>query len=84
MHGCDSAHVQSVPITERFQGKIVWQGTVEVFDLHGHATAGRCYAWSHSKDDGGERYVAVLGVPPVDSAQRAVQAAIVAEAKKNC
>jgi hypothetical protein len=72
-----------VPVHEVFQGKTVWRGEVEVFDLHQHPTAKHCYAWSHREgpDDQGERFVAVLEIPPVDSAQKAVRAAIVQQAK---
>src|SRR5438874_458058 len=81
LHGCESEHIESVPITERFQGKTVWDGVVEVFALRGHPRAQRCYAWSYAQDGGGDRFVAVLELPPVDSARRAVQAAIAAEAR---
>ena len=27
-HGCDSRHVESVPVVEQFENKIAWQGTV--------------------------------------------------------
>ena len=80
LHGCDSTHVESVPVTETFQGQTVWDGTVDVFDLEGHPTATRCYAWSHALDDSEKRrYVAVLHEGPVDSPQAAVRAAIVEE-----
>ena len=80
LHGCASTWAESVPITETFQGQTVWDGTVEVFDLQDHATATRCYAWSHAVE-GSERrrYVAVLHQWPVDSPQAAVKAAIVQE-----
>jgi hypothetical protein len=29
----------------------VWEGIVEVFDLLGHATASKVYAWAHDTDD---------------------------------
>lgn len=81
MHGCESRHVQSVPVREVFRGETAWQGTVEVFDLIGHAKAKRCYAWSYQ--DGGEtKSTAVLEIPPVDSPQTAVMVAIAAEARK--
>ena len=61
LHGCDSTWVESVPVTETFQGQTVWDGTVEVFVLRGHPTATRCYAWSHAVDGSEKRrYVAVL------------------------
>ena len=82
MHGCESRHVESVEMAESFQGRTVWQGTVEVFDLIGHPKAKRCYAWTHEKDGGGLRSVAVLELPPVDSPKTAVQAAIVADTKR--
>lgn len=79
LHGCDSRHVETVPVHETFSGETVWRGEVEVFDLIDHPTAKRAYAWAHETDDGGTRYVAVLHEPPVDSPRAAVQAAIVAE-----
>ncbi|MDB6123564.1 MAG: hypothetical protein JWQ71_2557 [Pedosphaera sp.] len=83
MHKADSTYVESVPVREIFQGKTVWKGVVEVFDLRGHPKATRCYAWSHKagKDDSDERFVAVLDIPPVVSPQSAVKVAIAAEVK---
>lgn len=74
LHNCSARHVSTVPVHETFQGQTVWQGEVEVFDLTGHPKAKRCYGWSHldgAKDES-ERFVAVLEIPPVDSAQKAV------------
>jgi hypothetical protein len=72
-----------VPRLERtFDGKPVWEGVVHVFDLAGHPSATRAYAWSSPIDRSAKRrFFAVLHVPPVDSPQAAVRAAIVAEAK---
>lgn len=83
LHGSAAVYRETVPVHEVFRGQTVWQGQVEVFDLHGHPKAKRCYAWSHPEgpDDTGERFVAVLEIPPVKSAQSAVQAAIVSESK---
>lgn len=84
LHKCSAFHVQSVPVHERFQGRTVWQGEVEVFDLKGHPKAIRCYAWSHSegKGDTGERFVAVLELPPVESPETAVRVQIVKDVKQ--
>ena len=81
MHGAKSTWVESVPVTEVFRGNTIWQGSVEVFDLNGYPKAKRCYAWSHldGKRDEREKVVAVLGIPPVDSAQSAVKVAIASE-----
>jgi len=78
LHGARAEHAESVPVKETFNGETVWDGVVEVFTLPEHA-AGKAYAWRHESDAGGWRYVAVLHKPPVDTPQRAVQAAIVAE-----
>lgn len=34
-------------LRETFKGSVVWDGTVQVFDLAGHPRATRAYAWSH-------------------------------------
>ena len=51
---------------------------MEVFALKGHPKAGLVYACAHETDDGGRRYVAVLGVAPIKSARDAVRASIAA------
>ena len=81
LHGAEATHVESVPVKETFQGKTVWEGIVEVFDLVGHPRAPRVYAWSHETDDPKDpkRHVTVLHIHPVNSAQTAVRAAIVQE-----
>jgi hypothetical protein len=85
LHGCKTArHIESVPVKETFRGQIAWQGVVEVFSITGHPKAKRCYAWSHLDGDKDERtkVFAVLELPPVTSAQTAVKAAIMSEAKQ--
>jgi hypothetical protein len=83
LHQCGAVHSQTVPVHEVFKGLTVWEGLVEVFDLHGHPKAKRAYAWSHREglNDEGERFVAVLEIPPVDSAKTAVQVQIVKDVK---
>jgi hypothetical protein len=70
-------------VHEVFQGKTIWKGDVEVFNLTGHPKAKRCYAWSHldGENDARTRFVAVLEIRPVDSARRAVQVQIVKDVK---
>ena len=81
LHGVESKHVQSVPVKETFQGKPVWEGIVEVFELVGHPKAPKVYAWAHETDDPKQprRHVTVLHIAPVLSAEAAVKAAIVQE-----
>ncbi|HUE52117.1 MAG TPA: hypothetical protein VMO80_07255 [Terriglobales bacterium] len=79
LHGVESSHVESVAVKETFQGKTVWEGVVEVFDLIGHPTALRVYAWAHDGKRPKESSVAVLHIEPITSAAAAVRAAIVQE-----
>jgi hypothetical protein len=69
LHGASATWRETVPVHEVFRGQTVWRGRVEV--------------WSHreGKNDEGERFVAVLEIPPVESAETAVQASILADAK---
>lgn len=80
MHGGTATLAQSVPVHEAFQGKTVWEGVVHVFDLTGHPTATRAYAWS-SPIEGSDkrRFFAVLHTDRINSPVEAVRAAIVAE-----
>jgi hypothetical protein len=79
-HGCAARLVQSVPVSESFDGKTVWEGVVHVFEITGHPKAKQAYAWS-SPIEGSDkrRFFAVLHVPPITSPVDAVRAAIVAE-----
>ncbi len=81
LHGAFATHVETVPVKETFKGETVWEGTVEVFDLHDHPNASRVYAWSHDTDDPSNprRHVTVLHLPPATSPLKAVQASIVSD-----
>ena len=67
----------AVEVTERFKGKIVWQGTVLVFALN-RPPDELCYAWV---DPDTERLVTVLNRPPVESPVTAVRAYIASREK---
>jgi hypothetical protein len=80
LHGIEATHIESVPVHEKFHGKTIWDGVVEVFDLVGHPNAGRVYAWAHETDEPNTpRHVTVLHIHPVTSPQTAVRAAIIQE-----
>ncbi|MCE0498226.1 MAG: hypothetical protein LV481_09815 [Methylacidiphilales bacterium] len=83
LHGCEARHLKTVPVIERWQGKTVWEGEVEVFDLIGHRATDRGYAWA--SDNKGKKteteVVAVLELPPVLSPQTAVKVALIGLAK---
>ncbi len=78
LHGCDSRHEASVPVTNTFRGRDIWVGTVEVFSLIGHPNAKRCFAWNHFPERDWDGDVAVLEISPIDSPLAAVRAVIVA------
>lgn len=81
LHGCLSVHVETVPVHETFNGKTIWNGDVEVFNLVNHAKANRAYAWAHlyGENDETTRYVTILELPPVRDAKTAVQAWIMSD-----
>ena len=84
LHKCGATYAQTVSVHEVFRGETVWQGDVEVFDLQGHPKAKRCYAWSHrqGENDQDARFVAVLEIPPVESAETAIRVQVVKDFKK--
>ena len=82
LHGLEATHVRSEDVREIFRGRVAWEGTVEVFTVTGYPRATMAYAWSFENNAGNLEHVAVLGVPPVSSAQDAVRAAIAAEMRE--
>ena len=71
--------VQVVPIREMRGEQLIWQGTVHIFDLAGHPTSNRAYAWSYELPDGKRRMFSVLHAGPVTGPREAIRAAMVAE-----
>jgi hypothetical protein len=47
LHDCGANFRETAPVQEVFQGRTLWQGEVEVFDVYGHPRTKVCYAWSH-------------------------------------
>ena len=75
--------MESVPIKETFQGKTVWEGTVEVFDLKDDPKDARAYAWVYETDNPKKpKHVTVLHTGPVTSPLTAVRAGIVEEFRR--
>jgi hypothetical protein len=77
---CKVRHARSVAVIEGFEGRAVWDGVVETFDLEGHPKAKKCYAFRFV-EDGRPVIKTVLGVPPADSPENAVRVGIAAKAK---
>ena len=81
MYQLEAEWLETVPVHETWQGETVWAGQVEVFAVD-HPQTKRVYAWSHVTTGTKRRFHAVLGVPPIDSPLKAVQASIVGAAKR--
>jgi hypothetical protein len=84
LHGSFATHVETVPVVETFQGQTIWEGEVEVFDLHDHPKASRVYAWTHETDDPDipRRTVTVLHLPPAITPRKAVQVSIASDVRE--
>ena len=81
LHGVKATHRESVPVTETWQGKTIWDGIVEVFDLHGHPKTDTAYAWLHDTGDPSDpiRHVTVLRIHPALTPLTAVRSFIMQE-----
>jgi hypothetical protein len=77
MPHCSAAWVEAELVQEKFHGKTVWNGIVQVFDLSDHPSATRCYWSSPVEGSSKRRFFAVLQTPPVQTAEDAVRAAII-------
>lgn len=83
-HGGKAVLVGAEPVKETFNGQTVWEGTVHVFDLDGHPSATRAYAWSSPVEGSAKRrFYAVLHLGGIRGPADAVRAAIVAENRKS-
>ncbi len=76
-HGCEATYLESVNTLETSKGQTVWRGIVAVFQITGHPKATRCYAWGRWLPNRKMCYVAVLGIPPINSPRKAIEVAIV-------
>jgi ethanolamine utilization microcompartment shell protein EutS len=81
IHGCEAISTETVEVEETHQGRTVWQGEVEVFELIGHPRANRCYAWGLPDEWGALQIVTVLEISPVNSALMAVRVALASGAR---
>lgn len=76
-HECSPTHRQTVFIRAKTKAEeTVWEGFVEEFELTGHKRAKKCYAWRHMESSDRSKIIAILGNHFIDSAQKAVEAAI--------
>jgi hypothetical protein len=83
LHNCKAKYKKETHVKETFEGQLVWEGDVYIFDLKDHPTAKLAYAWSSPVEGlDKRRFYAVLHAPPVKSAQDAVRASIANDYKQ--
>jgi|SoiMethySBSTD1v2_1073268.scaffolds.fasta_scaffold655146_2 hypothetical protein len=76
LHESPALWEATIPVREVVDGKVVWNGNVEVYLLVGHDKAKRCYAWMGETATGEKRVQIVLELPPIGSAADAVRATL--------
>lgn len=81
LHGVSATYIETVPVKETFEGKTMWEGQVEVFDIPDHANTNRVFAWAYDYEDADvpTQHVTVLQIPPATTPENAVRASIVSE-----
>jgi hypothetical protein len=80
---CEAAHCKTVIVDEKFQGKCIWRGAVEVYEVTGCPGASRCFAWMEEESGKSGRPVALLNKWPVISPETAVRTAIALDLSSN-
>jgi hypothetical protein len=60
MHNCGAVWLRSEHAHVADEGKTIWNGEVEVFNLMQHSTAKMAYAWTRE-----DQFIVVLEIPPV-------------------
>jgi hypothetical protein len=68
-------------VRDKVNGRVLWEGNVEVFALLGHDEALRCYARGHTGPSGRWEVTTGPAIPPVVSAATAVVAAFAVSVK---
>ena len=83
VHGCESRHLETIHVLEKFEGQIVWDGKVEIFELSDPFAGRKCFAWGcvEERPRKQRRYVTVLDAPNVTSAGQAVRASLISDSR---
>ncbi len=71
---CKAVYVHTQPVRIILEGKILWKGRVEVFDLQGHAYSKRAFGWCIRHKEKKTENIIVMGIPPLDTPLMAVKA----------
>lgn len=70
---CEAVYLQTQPVKYSLDGKMLWKGKVEVYNLKGHPQAKQAFGWGYTAAGGKIEYVTVMGVPPLDTPLAAVK-----------
>ena len=76
VHECRCSHFGSEHVREEHEGKLVWEGDVEIFQIEDHADARVAYGWAWQDSSNEIQYIGILNSPPINCANDAVKAAI--------
>jgi hypothetical protein len=72
LHGCPSRLVERLPLSDSRHRAQIESGTVHLYELVGHPSALRCYAWAAVSKDNSTIMHAVLQSDGVNSPELAV------------
>lgn len=73
LHGCPSRLVEVVPLSADTYAGHVLGGAIHVFEVIGHPSASRCYAWASPSKTNSTTMHAVLHTGSVSSPELAVK-----------
>lgn len=71
---CSAQYLQTQPVRISVDGKVLWDGKVEIFQLSNHPQAKQAFGWWFQNKENKTEYVAIMGVPPLDTPLAAVKA----------
>jgi len=75
---CPAVYQGTQPVKFSIDGKVLWNGKVEVFHLKDHPQAKLAFGWGFENDQKKWEYITVLGIPPLDTPLAAVKGYVAA------
>jgi hypothetical protein len=81
-HNCEPQYERTEVVPAIAGEQFPHGGFVRVYRLLDHPKARRCYAWTYRQQGDERKSVTVLELPPVDSAESAIKAAIASNGER--
>ena len=75
---CEAEWLRTEHVREESQGRVAFDGDVEIFVIKGHPETDIAYAWGYETEDGRTLPMTALQVAPVSSAPDAVRVVMTA------